>query len=261
MGLKKHSDLSPSSAKRWMNCPGSVALEAKSPPQETKYAAAEGTVAHILAEKYASGAITRQKLEGNLGRTVEQEGHIVTVGPDMIEGAIGYAQHIEADRKVLKGEKVEAFEAGVCASSVDKSLWGTADYYLFQPLRKLIIRDFKFGKNVKVKAEENEQMAIYAIGVMDTEAGWKFDEVELVIDQPRAGDEKRWKTDVKWLKAFRDLLRKAVAETKVENAKTVIGDWCWWCRAQSICPAKQSQSQDKAREVFGVVTEWEKLDV
>lgn len=260
MGLKKHSNLSPSSAKRWMNCPGSVALEAKSPPQTTSYAAAEGTVAHILAEKYASGAIDLKRLKGNEGRTVEQEGHIVIVDESMIDGAVQYASHIQADKAGMRGKIKEGFEAGVCASSVDKSLWGTSDHFIYLSGRKLIIRDFKFGKNVKVKAEENEQMAIYAIAVMDSEAGWDFKEVELVIDQPRAGGEKRWKTDVKWLKGFRDQLRKVVAATKEENAKTVIGDWCWWCRAQAICPAKQQLSQQKAREVFGLAektTDWE----
>lgn len=46
----KHSRFGGSSASRWMACPGSVVLCDQMPKQETSVWAAEGTLAHALAE-------------------------------------------------------------------------------------------------------------------------------------------------------------------------------------------------------------------
>ena len=46
-----HTDLSPSNAERWLNCPGSVALCASCPRPEQSEHAAEGEAAHKLLER------------------------------------------------------------------------------------------------------------------------------------------------------------------------------------------------------------------
>ena len=51
---RKHALLAPSSAKRWMACPGSVALSLKCPKPEDSAYAAEGTHAHEVSEKILS---------------------------------------------------------------------------------------------------------------------------------------------------------------------------------------------------------------
>ena len=54
MMTNKHSKLSPSSAHRWMACPGSVRLEAQFPDESSPYAK-EGTTAHELVESMMRG--------------------------------------------------------------------------------------------------------------------------------------------------------------------------------------------------------------
>jgi hypothetical protein len=47
---RKHSKFAASSAKRWLNCPGSVRLSEKAPPQFESIYAKEGTDAHECLE-------------------------------------------------------------------------------------------------------------------------------------------------------------------------------------------------------------------
>ena len=68
--VNTHSKLSPSSASRWINCPGSIKLIAQCPESETSVHAAEGTVAHDLGEQRVTNKITKAQLIDKIGETV-----------------------------------------------------------------------------------------------------------------------------------------------------------------------------------------------
>src|ERR1700750_2753441 len=53
-----HAELGPSSAKRWMTCPGSVRMSRGLENKSSRYAE-EGTEAHALAEKILRGRLER----------------------------------------------------------------------------------------------------------------------------------------------------------------------------------------------------------
>lgn len=257
-----HSNLGPSSAERWFNCPGSVALAAKCPPSPASIHAAEGTVAHDVAEKLVSGKLDELDLMAMVGTIVKQDGYDIEVSDEMVEGAIEYRDIIKSDTKGLLSIKrpanvVTKAEVRVCAKTVDANLWGTADYLLYRKGHKLVVYDYKFGKGVAVEADENKQMAIYAVAAMDSEAGWAFDEVELVIVQPRAphvdGIERRWKVPKGWLLDFRNTLVKAVQATADPKAPVISGAWCRWCPAKAQCPAMFAAVQEQAKVDFSVV--------
>lgn len=256
-----HSTLSPSSAKRWINCPGSVALVAKAPPLPKSEYATEGAVAHSLAEELVTGKVDSLELMARIGNTVMQDGFEIEISEDMIDGAIEYHDLIKADHAALTADKRPASiigqaEVRVQAKSVDPDLWGTADYILYRPGHKLIVYDYKFGKGVIVDPTKNEQAAIYAIAVMDGAAGWAFDEVEIVICQPRGahidGTTRRWNAPISWLKSFRDGLQTAIAATKAAQAPLIAGDWCRWCPARPSCPAIYGAIQKQAQVDFAV---------
>ncbi len=52
--MAEHAKLSPSSAKRWMACPGSVRMESTIPDKGSEFAD-EGTAAHFLASECLEG--------------------------------------------------------------------------------------------------------------------------------------------------------------------------------------------------------------
>lgn len=256
-----HARLAPSAAKRWINCPASVALIEKLPPQRAGYAAAEGTVAHALHEEYHTGKIDDLTLAARIGTTVMQEGHEVEITEEMYESALEYHDAVNADIAALAATKgaaavVHKTEAEVSAAeSIDPECKGTADKIVYKKGKKLIVRDLKFGRGA-VEVEDNEQMSVYAVATMESEAGWAFDEVELIIDQPRAkhedGKERRWITTPAALKEFAAKAKAAALETRNPNAALKAGPWCQssFCPVRAKCPAVHGQAQASAVVAF-----------
>lgn len=259
--MSGHSAIGPSSAERWIACPGSVALSAKCAKPPTNKYAAEGTVAHGLAEELVSGKLDDFTLMSKVGAVVECDGHEITIDDEMIEGVLLYRDTIAADYDALKAQGKPAAiqrlaEKRVHIRSISEDLWGTADYILFQKGNRLKVYDFKYGKNV-VEAEENEQMGLYVLGAIEEFAGEAFDEIEQIIVQPRVrhadGVVRRWVVPKDWLVQFRAKAHAAVDETKSPNARLVAGDHCRWCPAQSGgCPAIFAEAQAQTRADFSV---------
>lgn len=263
--MSGHARLAPSAAKRWINCPASVALIEKLPSRPAGYAAAEGTVAHDIHERFHEGKLEYIEMVGLIGTTVMQEGHEVEITEEMIESAERYHEMVLADVARIEAVKkpaavVSKTEAKVSAAqSIDPDCKGTADKLIYRKGDRLIVRDLKFGREI-VDVEENEQMSVYAVAAMDSEAGWAFDEVELVVDQPRAdhedGRERRWITTPAALKTFAARAKAAAAETKNPQAVLKAGPWCrsTYCPVMSKCPAAQGMAQDRAKAVFSEIT-------
>lgn len=258
--MAAHAKLSPSAAKRWGNCPGSVALCATLPKvRRTSKYAAEGTLAHELAEALVTGAVDAMALQARVGTVAKVEGFDIEVIQEMVDGAIEYRDAIEEAKARLTGHADIHAKAEVkaCASSVDPDLWGTADHALFQKGNLLFIHDYKFGRGV-VEAEENEQLLTYAVGVMDTLAGWVFNKVVLCIVQPRAGHEdgtvRYWEVTPQFVADWRDSwLKPAVAATREPGAKLCAGDWCRFCDAKPVCPTVHQAVQAQAQVDFEMV--------
>ena len=257
----KHSNLGPSSAERWFNCPGSVGLSATLPPDRGSVYAAEGTLAHTLADELVTGKVDHLTLMGRLGQSVNVEGYNIEITEDMVDAAIEYVDIIAADTKALMLDArpaaiVGRSEVRVAATSIDPSLYGTSDYILYRKGHKLIVYDFKYGKGVAVEAEDNKQMLIYAIAAMDTIICQAFDNLELVIIQPRAphveGSVRRWAVSSSDLEAFRKDLKAAVKAAQGDTPKIEAGSWCRFCPAKAVCPTMFGAVQKSAAADFAV---------
>lgn len=255
---RKHATFAPSASDRWLECPGSVELSRKAPPQVAGPYAEEGTNAHECLEfivkrfgnpRVASlaAAVKREIKDGDIIRTERRW------NDEMISHALNAASVI-MDLRPSKLAKLLVEQRSV----MSKDVYGSLDYAWVDEWGELIVIDYKYGAGVPVlpvddeTGEENSQLMCYAVGIAK-KYNYEFDSVTLAIIQPRV-----WKDDenplskhtttVKRLHDFEKKANEAVAAAKKPGAKLAHGDHCRWCPAAALCP----QTSKVQMELAGV---------
>lgn len=223
-----------STAKRVINCPGSVKLAAAMPPKPSSSFADEGTLLHDVI---AAMLTLDYPADVFLGKTYGS----ATLTQDLIDDKIAPALQRLAEVDPDKEMEFEV-EAYVGFGDFIPGVFGSADIIGRRGMTAIIL-DWKFGNGVLVDAEENEQLMFYAAAAMRTpETAWIFEgttEVELIIIQPPGI--KRWTTTVKRLKRFEAELLGAVNLSAKAAAPLKSGTWCRWCPASATCPAQSGE--------------------
>jgi hypothetical protein len=218
-----------STAKRVMNCPGSVALCAKMPPQPSSKYADEGTLLHnIIAEVLEHD----KKPTDFLGTTYESITFTKALLEDKLYPALDLLNQVDPDCQMDI-----AVETRVGFGDFLSDVFGSTDL-LGRIGKRAIVLDWKFGDGVAVEAEENPQLMFYAAAAMRTpEVQWVFedcDEIECIIVQPP--EIKRWTTTPERIKKFEQELKMAVKLSQAKDAPLKVGDHCRWCSAKPTCP-------------------------
>lgn len=237
-----HARFSPSGAHRWGTCAGSMVLEQAYPDTGSDYAK-EGTAAHLIASLcLVDGTNARDHLD----KTFDVEGYVFTLTRQHAEYIDDYISFVREEAKggILLVERRVDFSPYI---RQEKST-GTADAIIVFPTKFKLI-DLKYGMGVKVEAENSWQLQPYGLGALN-DYGFMadFEEVELIISQPRLGHVSRWTVPLKELEAFGDAL--AIAADRVLDAFEFEGidGWaekylnpsesaCKFCRAKATCPA------------------------
>ena len=222
----KHSKIvGGSTAKRVINCPGSVVLVQKMPPQPSSQYADEGTMLHgcmedLLADGEMGDVIAKNKL------TDEQA--------EKLQFCLDALDQIDPDQKMIFAQEVEVEFEGVKGL---EGVFGNVDL-IGRLGDRVTVLDWKFGDGVIVEAEENYQGLFYAAAALKTsKLDWVFEEareIEIIIVQPFAV--RRWVTTFDRLAEFTAELQRAVKTAAKPDAPLAIGDWCRWCAAKPICP-------------------------
>lgn len=230
--MSAHAKLSPSGAKRWMSCPGSLAMEQGIPDQSSEFAD-EGTAAHFLASECLTDEHDAKFFLGT--RIAVSDGYTgwlpialhgfdyrcFTVDADMCrevqkyidavrEAAQSGELHVE-QRLPIFGDKLGVVvldENGEPLLDEDgqpipvDNQFGTSDTVIELP-GVLWIRDLKYGRGVQVFAEENEQLMLYALGALDEfDMLGDVETVRMSIDQPRLDHSDTWECSVVHLREF-----------------------------------------------------------
>ena len=235
-----HSKLGASSAYRWINCPGSVALIEKSPAESSSPHATEGTQAHDLAEIIL---LNKAWCKADYPE-------------DMEDAVMVYVDYI---RNNLTSDTKLQIETEFDLSFIYAGMFGTNDACLISPHKKhLEIIDYKHGSGLAVEVKENTQLLYYALGAVAQLCDKQYSLVDggitLTIVQPRAyhpeGAIRSWHIDLPYLLAWGEQLKEYALATVQESAPVQLGDWCRFCTAKAICPAMRAKSMEVAKSAF-----------
>lgn len=242
--MSDHAPLPPSSAERWLSCPGSPNMERGLPDNEGP-AAREGTFAHDIAARALDEGRDAASFIG------ETDGEF-TVDADMAEHIQVYLDEVET--LMLTADVVRVEQRVV----FDPDNWGTSDLITISG-RTLHVADLKFGFKF-VDVIENNQCLDYACAALRSlDVGLDLDvinEVVLHIIQPRAhkagyGLHREVRMSRAQLDHWRDtVLLPGIEATRDPRAKLVAGSWCEYCKAKAKCAAFNEVALAAAAEAF-----------
>ena len=234
--MSGHAKLSPSSAARWMTCPGSVTLSEGIEDKSSKNAD-EGTMMHAFAAKCLE---TGTDAHSYVGQTDKDTGLILQAG--QVKDVQFYVDHVREIVASTGGELQVEQRLPIGWMTGEEGAHGTADAVIVTP-DELIIVDAKFGFK-EVDADENPQLMIYAAAAWDElKVAYDFQRVRVVISQPRLLAKPEFTFSTVDLQAFIIKVDFAAEYTRYQTEKYVPSSKaCQWCRAKAICPALREQA-------------------
>ena len=241
-----HALLSPSAAHRWMNCTAAPRLEANAPDRETTYAQ-EGTLAHAYCAMKlkdffnypTDGEVEEIKQLDAEYHTGEMDEYTDTYYTIVME-------KFNATRAKTRDAQLRV-ETKLDFSKYVPDAFGTADSIIIAD-GCLEIIDFKYGKGVRVSAEKNPQMLIYALGAYEAYCfEYNINRVRMTIVQPRIDNLSEYELSIEDLLKWAALkLAPKAKEAYDGNGKQLPGEWCQFCRVKCSCKVLAMQCVETA---------------
>lgn len=240
---RDHAILSPSSAKRWINCTPSALLAEEAGSKSSVYAE-EGTLAHEIAEY----ALTKY-LEGEYDPIIDDA---VPLKNEHLENplfGVDMADYVRSYCEFVIGEGYEMQKQdGACHTYLERRVditdfapdsFGSVDVTLVSD-KTIHIIDLKYGAGVRVSADMNEQMLMYALGTLKSLESDRIEKIRMTIAQVRLDHYDTFEMSKEDLLAWADKVLKPAAKMAIQGiGKQVIGSWCGFCPVKAQCRAQR----------------------
>ena len=236
--MSGHAKLSPSSAARWMTCPGSVTLS-EGIEDTSSSNASEGTMMHAFAAQCLE---TGTDAAGYIGVVEDETGLILQA--KQAKDVQFYVDHVRDIVRATGGELRVEQRLPIGWMTGEEDAHGTADAVIVTP-DELIIVDAKFGFR-EVDADDNPQLMIYAAAAWDElKVAYDFKRVRIAISQPRLLAKPEFSFSMEDLHNFVAEVAFAAEQTRYAPDTFVPSEkGCQWCRAKAICPALRTSVMD-----------------
>ena len=239
---------SPSAAHRVLQCPPSLMLDKKFPDKGSEFAA-EGTYAHAMAEfilrRYLDGVDDPECLDDFTKTDFYSEAMVdyVHTYTDACMEKIVAARRADPEAVFLPEQRLVFNE-------IVQGGFGTGDMVIISD-KMLEVIDLKYGKGVRVEAEGNPQLQLYALGAIETFGSiYDFDEVKMTIIQPRNGGVSEQVMTVEALRTWGESIKPIIAQALKGEGEFKAGDHCRFCKAAPRCKALADYNLSLARLEF-----------
>ena len=209
-----HAKLSPSKSSRLLQCPGSVVFDMST---TSKYALLGQSLHEFAKDWFLTG----------VAPMIEDERHYVMV-----------KDYVEYLKEISNGDTYIEMPIDISEVTGEFGAKGTADAVVVHG-NKITVVDFKSGF-YRVRAEENTQMMLYALGLLAS--GYHAHSFDLVIFQPAISSTPDVFTissdDLRaWHKKVKPVMHRVLEVTRdnVVVEDFVTGDWCKFCSGKTTC--------------------------
>ena len=249
-----HALLSPSGASRWLSCTPSARLE-QTFPDRAGEAAAEGTLAHSLAElllQHKLGLVIKKTYSRSLQEIMNDK----RFSEEMLEFMEVYTDYVIEQYEAAKTQTKDAMiflETRLDMTDYVPEGFGTGDVCIVAD-HTLDFIDLKYGKGVPVDAVENKQMMLYALGALKEYSHlYEIHKVRMTIYQPRLDSISTWEIQVNDLIVWAETdLRPKAALAYAGEGEFNPGKACQFCKAKAICRANAEYQLELAKHDFKV---------
>ena len=244
---RSHSILSASSSKRWLHCPPSAILNDQF-PDKTSVFAAEGTAMHERCEWKLRTALGETMDEPHSEYDTEETDQVTDVYAEFCLGTIEKMRRSGLEPLILIEERLDY-------SHIAPQGFGTGDLVLVgkdeDGTGLIHVIDFKGGRGVRVEAEMNSQMLLYAAAALNS-YGFLLDPqiIRMSIVQPRLDNISTFQMTVEELNAWAESIKPIARMAYEGKGEQHTGDWCIFCKAKPVCRACAEEALSLAREEF-----------